>query len=697
MAAYELTPEEMKLFLQEGYEQIELMEQGLLELESEPDNSQTVQEIFRAAHTLKGGAATAGLTGMEQLTHVLESLLDEVRDQVRPVTTQLIDELLDAVDVLLQSLQTIDAGGSADDVDVTAIVDHLTNLLQYDAPEEDEALQNIEQQAIPEQSEEHKQESPSLEKQYPKEGTKFLQVVVTVAADELLAPVRLYQTYLVVEQFGDVVRTNPSIDELENGDHHDTLRVVIQTRVDIEQVQKALAEVPSIEMTQADYVEYVNVQRESDDASTKSPADDNAKQKTNIGKQRRNTGATNVTNTIATSQTVRVSVEVLDRLMNLVGELVIDRTRLSRLATIDMPTQHFQEELEQVSGHLTRITTDLQDSIMSARMVPLSTLFRKFPRMIRDVSRQLGKDVVFEMSGEDTELDRSVVEQIGDPLMHLLRNAVDHGLEMPEEREAKNKRKEGHLYLRAYHQENHIFIEVEDDGKGMDPEKIRNTALRKGLVTEEELQQLNDDEIIELILLPGFSTADEVSSISGRGVGLDVVRKNIERVNGHVAVQSEPNEGTQWRIKLPLTLAIVQALLVEIKDEVYALPIANVVEAMRVTKDQLEKAHGWYMLRVRDEVIPLINPADVWGDIHRVEWNDAQPLPVVVLQAGFAPVALMVDRLIGEQEVVIKNMGPLIGEIPGISGASILGDGRVSLIIDVGGLSKGVRQIAGSK
>ncbi|OUM92685.1 MAG: hypothetical protein BAA04_01625 [Firmicutes bacterium ZCTH02-B6] len=393
------------------------------------------------------------------------------------------------------------------------------------------------------------------------------------------------------------------------------------------------------------------------------------------------------------ADTIRVSVRVLDKLMNLVGELVIDRTRIARLGHVDLSIEDLREELELVTGHLSRITTDLQDTIMQARMVPLETLFRKFPRMVRDLARRLNKQVRFVISGEDTELDRAVIEQIGDPLVHLIRNAIDHGVESPEARRAAGKDPEGLVQLRAYHQENSIYIEVSDDGRGIDPSKVKQIAVTKGLITHDQAQKLDKSEVYDLLFMPGFTTTDKVSDVSGRGVGLDVVRKNIERVNGTVTLESEVGQGTRWIIRLPLTLAIVQAMLVRVRDTTFAIPLQAVVEILRVDEPQVRMANGWHMIHVRDQVIPLVNPGDVWGPTFAATWRTDQANPVVVLQAAAAPLALAVDRVIGEQEIVIKNIEGMVGHVAGISGASILGDGSVALILDVTGFTKEVRRL----
>lgn len=646
MPGFELTEEELRVFLQEASEQLEIMEQGLLRFEKDAGNPALVQEIFRAAHTLKGGAGAAGFQDMERLTHVLESILDQVRDGSRVVTVALIDRMLEAVDVLRHALIAIESDEPRDSVDLGEVCARLERLLE-------EA-----------------------------EDGQLVEWTVRVREEAQMPSIRLYQAQLILEEAGALRSVHPTAEMLEAEEHRTMTAQVVHAKPP-EEVEAALKAIDDVE-----HVEWSVV---GEEAPTVAPADGQAAEEAVDAEKEAEAPAT-LAPQGSLAQTVRVDVALLDRLMNLVGELVTDRTRLNRLVSLDAEAEALQEELEEVSSHLSRITTDLQESIMRARMIPLSTLFRKFPRMIRDASHQLGKEVDFVVAGEETELDRSVIEQIGDPLMHLLRNAVDHGLEGPEDRLRAGKPATGRVSLTAYHQENHIFIEVADDGRGIDPQSVLETALERGFTTQEAAQNLSESEILELIMTPGFSTAKEVSSLSGRGVGLDVVRRNIERVNGQLTIDSRVGEGTTWRIKLPLTLAIVQALLVELGGEVFAIPISNVIEALRKWSGEVEAAHGWQMIRVRDEVMPLIDPADVWGEEYRIVWPEGRPVPVVVLQAGLAPMALTVDRLLGEQEVVIKQLDPIVGDVPGVSGASILGDGSVALIVDVVGLAKEVRR-----
>ena len=392
--------------------------------------------------------------------------------------------------------------------------------------------------------------------------------------------------------------------------------------------------------------------------------------------------------------TIRVDVSRLDALMNLVGELVLGRNRLLRLIqklAAKYEGDELIETLVETMDQVDFITTDLQMAVMKTRMVPIARVFNRFPRVVRDLARELRKEVKLIIEGEDTELDRSIVEEIADPLVHLVRNAIDHGIEPPEERELIGKPRQGTVRLAAYHEGNHIVIVVEDDGRGIDIEKIKNKALERGLVSEADLARMSEKDILNLIFLPGFSTAEKVTDVSGRGVGMDVVKTNIEKLNGTIEINTELGKGTQMIIKIPLTLAIIQSLLVNVGDEIYAIPLVSVVEAVKISKDEIQKVEGQNIIVLRDSVLPLVEMAEVF-DIPREEKGDY--IYVVVLSIGEKRFGLVVDRLIGQEEIVIKSLGNYLSNIPGISGATIMGDGRITLIVDVAGLANMITRVA---
>ncbi|MHB8157560.1 MAG: chemotaxis protein CheA, partial [Desulfocucumaceae bacterium] len=390
----------------------------------------------------------------------------------------------------------------------------------------------------------------------------------------------------------------------------------------------------------------------------------------------------------STIKTVRVDVQKLDNLMNLVSELVIDRTRLDRFVEIfegRYGSEELADDIVEISNHLGQITTDLQDEIMKARMLPVATVFNRLPRMVRDIAQKLGKEIDFIIEGKETELDRNVIEIIGDPLIHLIRNAIDHGIESPEEREGNNKPRKGRVFLKAAYVESHIVITLSDDGRGLGADKIRSLAEKKGLIKHDTLARMSDREVCDLIFLPGFSTATEVSDVSGRGVGMDIVRNQVEQINGTLEFHSESGRGTVFNIKLPLTLVIVRALMVGMGDQVYAFPLANVMETLAIKDSEIKMVRHSEVIVVRGKVLPLVRLANMF----KTETEKAAgKLYVVVLGSGDRRIGVVVEKLVGEQEIVIKSLGAYLGQMTGLSGATILGDGRVALIIDAKGIIK---------
>jgi two-component system chemotaxis sensor kinase CheA len=386
-------------------------------------------------------------------------------------------------------------------------------------------------------------------------------------------------------------------------------------------------------------------------------------------------------------QTIRVDVNRLDNLMNLIGELVLSKNRLIKIYN-DVEEryegEHFLDELNQVVSSISIVTTDLQIAVMKTRMLQIGKVFNKFPRVVRDLSRELGKKVKLIIKGEETELDKSIIEEIGDPLMHMIRNSVDHGIEPPEERIKLGKPEEGTIELKAYNEGNQIVIEIADDGKGMDPEVLKAKALEKGIISEKEADMMSDKEAFMLIFKAGFSTAAKVTNVSGRGVGMDVVKTNVEKLNGIIEVDSTPGKGSVFKIKIPLTLAIIQALLVSAQEELFAVPLANVIETVRITLEDISTVEGKSVLKLRDEVLPLVNMSDIFKIEKILGLN--QYLYVVVLGVGASKVGLIVDGLIGQEEIVIKSLGEYLKGIKGIAGATIRGDGKVTLIVDVAAL-----------
>ncbi len=668
----DLSPDDEQLFLAEVDELIQRVEEALVDLERAPGDQELLQEIFRAAHTIKGSSATIGHTRMASLTHVMETRLDEVRRGVAPVTPGLVEALLTSVDVL-KLLHDEVATRQEAEVDLAG------------------AIAALERGRAPDAA------TPAPRRRAAKGGKKrpggepTHRICVTLESGPWMA-VRALQTLIVLGEHGQVVASEPTQAEIEREDGQigDRLVVLVRTEEAEQALHDALARVPELGSVT---VEPLAARRDPHPASSASPAEARPVAETRsqpAPEVARGQGA-EAKPTPGTSKTIRIDVARLDALLNLVGELVIDRTRLVQLG--NAMAERFDDdrllgELLLTSVHVGRITDELQEQVMKSRMLPIETVFSRLPRVVRDVAARQGKQVDFIVEGKDTELDRSVIEEIGDPLIHLLRNAVDHGLETPAERVARGKPAMGTVRLAARHADSYILITLEDDGQGIAVDAVKHSALERGVVTQEQVERMSDAEACQLIFMPGLSTAREVSDVSGRGVGMDVVRANVEKLNGAVEVQSRPGQGTTFTIRLPLTLAIVQALLVRVTGVIYALPIHTVTETLQVDEEQIHRVHHREAMVLRGTVLPLVSLRQVFGVAGAEPAASGGDLRLVVAVHADAArqVGLIVDGLVGEQEIVIKPLGQFVGDVAGISGAAILGDGSVALIVDVAAL-----------
>lgn len=694
-----LSEEELRIFLEETEEQIQVLEEGFLTLERDGIDPETVAAIFRAAHTVKGSSATIGHQQMAALTHVLENVLDLMRAGrlvPGPRVTDVLLRSLDQLRALKQSL--VDGSGPA-----AGLNDVLQELRAIAANPEGCG------DASPGEAGDPQGDLPPHVWERIRyglsEGLVPLQVNLSLAPDSIMPAVRGYQAFLALSRQGEVIHSVPSLEDIEaersgtelcfwllTGEARESVRNAATSVTDILKVDIArLAEdglppeTHGAEATgggapaaAAPAPDQEAATRSAATASTTTPA---GAHPAASGREAAPAGAD--------SRTVRVDVSILDNLMNLVGELVIDRTRLGRLSA-QLGLVHGVEELAtdvgRISNHLARLTAFLQEEILKARMLPIDRLFKKFPRMVRDLSHRFGKEIDFVVKGEDTELDRSVIEVIGDPLMHLLRNSVDHGLETPEERRKVGKPDAGRVVLAAYYRDNQIVLEVSDDGRGMDPARLREVAISKGVLTPERAAEISDREALFLIFAAGFSTAKEVTDVSGRGVGLDVVRRNIEQLNGRLDLESEVGKGTNFRIYLPLTLATIRALLVRSAGQTFALPLSAVVETLRLSPGDIQTMRLQEVVVVRDKVVPIHRLDACLGQVAPGDQAESDQLYAVLVNSGGSEVGLIVDALVGEQEIVIKNLGRFIGEVPGIAGATVLGDGSLALILEVRGL-----------
>ena len=685
---FEASAEDLRVFLDEAEEQLQLMEEDIVRLEKQGDSAELLQEIFRAAHTLKGSSATLGHRKMAEVTHHMENVLDKLRKGKLAVSTALIDTLFACLDVLKACRDEI-ASGEARDVPTEAIIGRLAALdgTPAAAPAQQTAAAVMAPAGAATGHPELNLAQAAALATARGNGKPVYNLRCELDPGSPMPSVRAFQALLCLGDAGQIIASWPSQQEVEEDQVRGSLQALVASTQPMAQLAAALESVPELSI--------VSLAPLDGTAPTAAPAAAMAEPEDEPGagaggetRQARSRGG----------HTVRVDVGLLDALMNLVGELVIDRTRLAQIVTHLENSQEESElaqELGRTAGHVGRTTTELQEAIMRARMLPVESLFKKFPRLVRDAAQRLGKDVDFVVRGENTELDRSVIEEIGDPLMHMLRNAVDHGIEPPMERLKAGKSAQGTVILEASHEEDHIIIRVADDGKGIDPEKMRQAAVKKGILSAEAARRLSDQEAINLVFAPGFSTAEKVSDLSGRGVGMDVVHKNIEKLNGAVDIATTPGKGTDIRVKLPLTLAIIRALLVDVRGATYAVPLASVSETVRIPVAQVEKVRQREVVVYRGTVVlPLLRLDRVFGLPD--EERQATDLFVVIANLFGKQVGIVVDRLVGEQEVVIKSLGQYIGEVSGISGATILGDGSVAIILDVASLINSVLARAAS-
>lgn len=642
----------LEVFFEEADEQLQHLDEGILSLERNPEDLGLVKEIFRAAHTLKGSSATMGFGQIADLTHTMENLLDKVRSGDQPATPEVIDALLRAVDILKELVEQSRTGSPA--------------VIPMD--EAIEALKSVGGSAAMAASSPQKEDAASTPDAIP-DGC--LRINATISKECVMPSVRGYMILNALAGKGEVMASRPREDRLEDLQPDGVLSLDFKPSAPKDEIQSALKALCEIEVSILD------------PSAEKTPKQD-AKPVQTPAPQRAETETSG-----HTMQTVRVGVDRLDTLMNLVGELVIDRTRICQIESL-MSSRYEGEPLvtglTEASVHIGRVINELQEQIMRIRMLPVDQVFNRFPRLVRDVSQKAGKKVNFVISGQDTELDRSILEDIVDPITHLLRNAVDHGLESPEQRAAAGKPETGTIRLVAKQEENRIVIEVEDDGHGISADKVKHAAVAKGAISADAAERLSERDALQLIFGAGVSTAEKVTDVSGRGVGMDVVKSNIERLSGAVEIHTEVGLGTRISLHLPLTLAIVQALITKVENRVFAIPLTSVVETSRCRTSEISTVEGHPVLQFRGKVLPIVNLSSVFPSQHQSDGASGDETVLVVVRTGGQLIGIAVDTLIGEQEVVIKSLGSYFGQVAGISGAALMGDGGIALIIDVAGL-----------
>ena len=678
-------------FLDETDDNLQRLDDLLLELEKDMVNMDVINEIFRAAHTLKGMAGTMGFTQMMGLTHAMEDRLDAARKGVRPLTEADMNLLFSGLDTLQNMADSIRGGGNDAHIDVSSMVTSLRNQGPAEAPASPEAVQPS-AAAI----EEGPVELSAQEAQWVAEaegmGMTAYSVHVTLSESCLLKAARAYMVVNRMEEMGNLIKTEPSVEGLENEDFELDFMIYLASSFPADEISKAakkISDVASADVTDikagaaapasVSVAEAAPVAAGASAASAAEVAAPVPAPSTSAApsiaasaqaQQQKKEGAKKA------SQTVRVDLGRLDKLMNLVGELVISRARIERLVR-EARLREFDDPLSQLS----RISGDIQELVTKLRMVPVSFTFDRFPRLIRDLSKTLQKNVELVLEGQETELDRTVIDEIGDPMVHLIRNSMDHGIEQPEERRSKGKPEKGTLKISAYQEGSGVVIEVSDDGAGIDPERVKKKAVERGILTEEEAAAMSNEEAIQLVLIPGFSMAKAVTDLSGRGVGMDAVKSKVEALGGQFDLVSKKDEGTHVYIRLPLTLAIVLALLIKVGEETYAISLENVNETILVKRESIKTVHGKPATLLRGEVLSLSDLGDILG-ADGIE-QERDEYPVVVVNIGKGKIGFIVSELIGQQEIVIKSLGRFLAKIDGITGGTILGDGNVALILDV--------------
>ncbi len=692
----------LEIFIDETNEHIQSLSDNIMALEQEPDNKDVVNEIFRAAHSLKGMAGTMGFKRMQHMTHDMENVFQEVRNDTIKVDSDMIDLLFQCLDAIEGYLENIKETSDEGTNDNEAIIQKLNGFLKH---AEAAAQQGAE--AAPAETE----SAPANDTPESVDAKKFVEVAlndsdkkkikealdngqhvygmtVYIQKDCLLKAARAFLVFKAVEEFAEIIVYSPSSQDIEDEKFENDFSVFFTTDVELEKVLNAAKAVSEIENAVADEVT-AQLLKENEQAEPEPQTTAVEEQKTEApastpaakAASKPSTSQKKQSGKPVTSRTVRVDIEKLDALMNQVSELIIAKNSLVSLSSNNaagMQNQSYQEQIE----YLERITTGLHESVMKVRMVPIESVVNKFPRMIRDLSRTLNKKMELVMTGEETELDRTVVDQIGDPLQHLLRNSADHGLESAELRMERGKPEVGTIRLKAFQEGNNVIIEVGDDGNGIDIEAVKAKAIERGIVTPEQAEKLSDKEIIDFLFMPSFSMAKKITDISGRGVGLDVVKSNIEALGGDVEVKSVYGEGSTFTVRLPLTLAIIQALMVIIGGEKYAIALGSIVSIEDIPITEIKYVEAKEVINMRGTVIPIIRLNQLL-DIAPPE-EDLESLTIVIISKGDKKVGLVVDDLMGQQEIVIKSLGSYIDNSTKIiSGATILGDGEVALILDV--------------
>lgn len=666
---FDISDDELPVFLAESEEQFQLLDEGLMELERSGENEELVQRLFRAAHTLKGSAGMIGHKRMVAVTHAMETALDGLRKGKFGVSNELIDPCFNAVDglrILFNEIVT----GEESDINIQNI---LEGFVRFGV----ETERSIAQQQVSPSKQPAQVQARSAPVKESGKMTRY-EITVHISKKSIASAARAFQVVLAMQEIGEILELVPEMGVIETAKPVEVLVAILNSKENEESLREKVNFVDEL-----DTIQIINLDKNKANVPSAKVVEEKAVIES-VEKQIASEQSAPAAPKQALEKTVRTSVERLDRLMNLVGELITDRNRLYQLRSIYEHVdvgENKADVLSETISHVGRITDQLQKEVMSIRMLPVSNVFNKFPRMVRDLAAKFNKKVDLIIEGEDTELDRSVIEEINDPLIHLIRNSLDHGIEPVDVRKQLGKPEVGKVYLTARHEQGRILLSVEDDGRGIDPIKIKASALRKGLISQNEHDTMSEDEAINLIFASGLSTANQVSDVSGRGVGMDIVRNNIQKLSGSIQVETRTGKGSKFEIILPLTLAIVPTLLVQVLKQIFAIPLASVMETIKITRSDIKTVNNSPVFVLRDKVLPLVSLTRVFNI--QTDSSESDEWYVVVVMSGRTQIGLMVDSLLGQEEVVVKSLGPLFGEVQGIASAAILGDGKVILIMDV--------------
>ncbi|QWU44480.1 MULTISPECIES: chemotaxis protein CheA [Bacillus] len=651
----------LNIFFEEAEEHLQSLNENVLNLEQNPADMGVVGEIFRSAHTFKGMSASMEFTEMADLTHKMENVLDEIRHGNMMVNANIIDVIFECIDNLEKMVADVQQGGMGN-IDVVSTKHKLEALLNGNV---EASMEQVEQSSI------------------NNDDTVSHEVYITVEQQAILKAVRAIMCIEALQNVGDIQKTVPSIEEIEADAFGFEFTVYMETDRSVEELKQVVlhvSEIEKVEVKQGNIAEEGIVQ-----SIAATQLDPSLEARTPTASTTPAKSTTKTKNAKVENRSIRVQLEKIERLMNMFEESVIERGRIDELAeTIQ------NKELIEHLNRLGDISKDIQNVLLNMRMVPIETVFNRFPRMVRMLAKDLGKKIDLQIKGEDTEVDKIVIDEIGDPLVHLIRNAIDHGIETVENRRDAGKNETGTIKLEAFHSGNHVVIQITDDGNGIHKGKVLEKAIKNGVVTESEANKLTDREVFDLIFQPGFSTAEVVSDLSGRGVGLDVVKHTIHSLGGHLIIDSEEGKGSTFRIELPLTLSIIQSMLVQTSDKRYALPLGNIVEAIRIKKEDIQSLQGKDVLNYRNQIIEVKHLSTVFGEKTVDEAfasYDSQMVPVLIVRNTHRSYGLIVNTIIGQREIVLKSLGDFFAESSNyFSGATILGDGRVVLILNPEGL-----------